>query len=90
MFKISCVFLSEHNNDLEEEDYSSCTMPDGTSYSGDDWSYSLELTDEYTLDGEMGKRLNQMISIPVSYALNKSSYLRECYINCACVFCRGS
>uniref|UniRef100_A0A0A0KBF7 ubiquitinyl hydrolase 1 n=2 Tax=Cucumis sativus TaxID=3659 RepID=A0A0A0KBF7_CUCSA len=55
---------SEHNNDLEEEDYSSCTMPDGTSYSGDDWSYSLELTDEYTLDGEMGKRLNQMISIP--------------------------
>lgn len=45
-------------------------MPDTTSYSGDDWSYSLELTDEYTLDGEVGKRLNQMISIPVSYALN--------------------
>ncbi|XP_022986159.1 OTU domain-containing protein DDB_G0284757-like isoform X2 [Cucurbita maxima] len=58
------TFGSEHNNDLEEEDDSSCAMPVETSYSGDDWSYSLELTDEYALDGEVGKRLNQMVSIP--------------------------
>ena len=82
--------FSEHNNDLEEEDDSSCAMPVETSYSGDDWSYSLELTDEYALDGEVGKRLNQMVSIPVSYALNENSYLLECYQTlcmCAYVFC---
>lgn len=44
----------------------SCSSPDENSYFGDDWSYSLELTDEYALDGEVGKRLNQMVPIPVS------------------------
>ncbi|KAL0369632.1 UNVERIFIED_CONTAM: OVARIAN TUMOR DOMAIN-containing deubiquitinating enzyme 9 [Sesamum angustifolium] len=34
------------------------------SYSGEDWSYSLELMDEHALDGEVGKRLNQMVPIP--------------------------
>ncbi|XP_059626812.1 OVARIAN TUMOR DOMAIN-containing deubiquitinating enzyme 12-like [Cornus florida] len=43
---------------------SSCSSPEGMPYCGDDWSYSLEITDEYGLDGEVGKRLNQMIPIP--------------------------
>lgn len=42
----------------------SCSSPDKSSYCGDDWSYSLELTDEYALDGEVGKRLNQMVPVP--------------------------
>ncbi|CAI9105017.1 OLC1v1003845C2 [Oldenlandia corymbosa var. corymbosa] len=40
-----------------------CPSPEGESYSGQ-WSYSLELMDEYALDGELGKRLNQMVPIP--------------------------
>ncbi|KAL3530540.1 hypothetical protein ACH5RR_009862 [Cinchona calisaya] len=42
---------------------SACPSPRGESYS-DEWSYPLELMDEYALDGEMGKRLNQMVPIP--------------------------
>lgn len=45
---------------------SSCSSPDEKSYYGDDWSYSLELANEYTFDGE---RLNQMVPVPVSAAL---------------------
>ncbi|XAR59721.1 Ubiquitinyl hydrolase 1 [Bertholletia excelsa] len=41
---------------------SSCSSPG--KHSGEDWSYSIELTDEYALDGEVGKRLNQMVPIP--------------------------
>lgn len=42
----------------------SCSTPGDESYCGEEWSYSLELTDEYDLDGIVGKRLNQMIPIP--------------------------
>ncbi|XP_062173123.1 OVARIAN TUMOR DOMAIN-containing deubiquitinating enzyme 12-like isoform X3 [Alnus glutinosa] len=42
----------------------SCSSPDKKSYCGDECSYSLELTDEYALDGEVGKRLNQMVPVP--------------------------
>ena len=34
----------------------------------DEWLYSLGLMDEYALDGEVGKRLHQMVPIPVSVA----------------------
>lgn len=47
---------------------SSCSSPDEKSYNGEDWSYSLDLTDEYALDGEVGKILNQMVPVPVSVA----------------------
>lgn len=47
----------------------SCSSPEGESYSGEEWLYSLELMDEYSLDGKVGKRLNQMVPIPVSLAL---------------------
>ncbi|KAJ9181559.1 hypothetical protein P3X46_009679 [Hevea brasiliensis] len=41
-------------------DSSSCSSPDN----GEDYSSSPEFTDEYGLDGEVSKRLNQMIPIP--------------------------
>ncbi|GAV62632.1 OTU domain-containing protein [Cephalotus follicularis] len=34
------------------------------SYCGEDWSYSLEPTDEYAHDGEVGKWLNQLVPVP--------------------------
>lgn len=36
------------------------------SFHMEDVSHSLEIADESTLDGEVGKRLNQMVPIPVS------------------------
>lgn len=44
---------------------SSCSSP-GRNYCTAEWSYSLDLADEYALDGEVGKRLNQMVPVPVS------------------------
>lgn len=35
----------------------------------DEMWHSLEISDESSLDGEVGKRLNQMVSVPVSVAL---------------------
>lgn len=49
----------------EMEPSSSCSSPGEYSYEGEDWS--LELTDDSSdIDGEVGKRLNQMVPIPVS------------------------
>lgn len=36
------------------------------SYISDDFWHTLEISDESSLDGEVGKRLNQMVPIPVS------------------------
>lgn len=41
---------------------SSCSSPGG-SYDGEEFNYTLEITDESELDGEVGKRLNQMIPV---------------------------
>lgn len=43
---------------------SSCGSPTRQLNYGEEWSYSLELSDEYALDDEVGKRLNQMASVP--------------------------
>ncbi|KAM7526193.1 hypothetical protein LguiA_016095 [Lonicera macranthoides] len=43
---------------------SSCSSPGDRSYDGEEYSYTLEITDEPELDGEFGKRLNQMIPVP--------------------------
>ncbi|GMH09814.1 hypothetical protein Nepgr_011655 [Nepenthes gracilis] len=43
---------------------SSCSSPGERSYDGEDYSYYLELTDESALDGELGKRLHQMVPVP--------------------------
>lgn len=40
----------------------SCSSPEENCK--EDWSYVLDLTDEYALDGEVGKRLNQMVPVP--------------------------
>ncbi|KAK4286428.1 hypothetical protein QN277_002986 [Acacia crassicarpa] len=54
-------------SDQEEGDdkgpSSSCSSSEKNSYCGDEWLYSLEQMDECA-DGEVGKRLNQMIPIP--------------------------
>lgn len=50
------------------ESPSSCLSPGEYSYEGEEWS--LELTDDSSdIDGEVGKRLNQMVSIPVSLCI---------------------
>ncbi|KAL2239415.1 OTU domain-containing protein DDB_G0284757 [Sesamum indicum] len=62
-------YVIDGNDSLHEEETelglsASCSSPGDESYSGEDWSYSLELMDEHALDGEVGKRLNQMVPIP--------------------------
>lgn len=70
--RLLCIFLLQFvgqetvQAEAEAGPSSSCSSPDEKSYYGDDWSYSLELANEYTFDGE---RLNQMVPVPVSAAL---------------------
>lgn len=57
-------YSSDHEDSHEDADdmvaSSSCSSPEN----GEEYSYSAEFTDEYGLDVEVGKRLNQMIPIP--------------------------
>ncbi|KAK6936072.1 OTU domain [Dillenia turbinata] len=57
-----------HEEDQEEIDEvctsSPCCSPGENFYFEDERYYSLELTDEYALDGEVGKRLNTMVPVP--------------------------
>ncbi|KAG6513610.1 hypothetical protein ZIOFF_023942 [Zingiber officinale] len=54
---------SNHDDEEDIEPTSSCSSPGENSNEEEQWT--LELTDEYLeIDGEVGKRLNQMISIP--------------------------
>ncbi|KAE8692920.1 Transcription factor-like protein [Hibiscus syriacus] len=43
---------------------SSCSSPEEKLLYEEDRSYPLVLTDEFTLDGEVGKRLNPMVPVP--------------------------
>ncbi|KAG9152837.1 hypothetical protein Leryth_027334 [Lithospermum erythrorhizon] len=43
----------------------SCSSPEGENFNRK-WSCSLELADDYDIEIEVGKRLNQMISIPAT------------------------
>ncbi|XVF46294.1 hypothetical protein PTKIN_Ptkin03bG0016400 [Pterospermum kingtungense] len=57
----------QHCGQEEQDDSApsgSCYSPEEKLLCEEDWSYSLELTDEYALDGEVGKRLNQMVPVP--------------------------
>ncbi|WOL18245.1 OTU domain-containing protein [Canna indica] len=61
-------YSSENEDDQDEPDdmepSSSCSSPGENSYEEEEWS--LELTDDFSeIDGEVGKRLNQMVSIPM-------------------------
>uniref|UniRef100_A0A5B7AXF3 ubiquitinyl hydrolase 1 n=1 Tax=Davidia involucrata TaxID=16924 RepID=A0A5B7AXF3_DAVIN len=57
-----------HESSLEDADEmgksSSCSSPGEKSLNGEDQSYSPEIADESTLDGEVGERLNQMVPVP--------------------------
>ncbi|CAO2830399.1 unnamed protein product [Amaranthus hypochondriacus] len=60
-------YCSVHESAQEADDTghsSSCSSPGERSYDGEDYLYSLEFADESALDGELGKRLNQMIPVP--------------------------
>lgn len=46
---------------------SSCSSHGEKQYDGEDWSAYLESDEFSALDGEVGKRLNQMVPIPVSF-----------------------
>ncbi|KAL5987645.1 hypothetical protein ACLOJK_035395 [Asimina triloba] len=49
----------------DTEPSTSCSSPEEKSYDGEEWSYTLEIMDESSaLDGEVGKRLNQMVPVP--------------------------
>lgn len=58
---------------------SSSSSPE-KSYGGEEYYHNLEITDESPLDGEVCKRLNQLIPVPVSGA-----YLN--YIDVFCMSC---
>ena len=63
---------SDHNrveNDVQPEIkmFASCSIPGGEKPSYvDDLLHIFHIADESSLDGEVGKRLNQMVPIPVS------------------------
>jgi hypothetical protein len=47
--------------------FHSCFSPGEKSSYVEDFSNTLDITDESALDGEVGKRLNQMVPVPVSF-----------------------
>ena len=60
---------SRVENDVEPgiKMISSCSGPGGENSSYvDDLFHIFDITDESTLDGEVGKRLNQIVPVPVS------------------------
>lgn len=63
-----------HDGGIDEADDTGRSSPGEVSYCPEEWSYSLELTDEYAVDGEVGKRLNQMVPVPVSVASMSGLY----------------
>ncbi|KAJ1403112.1 Papain-like cysteine peptidase superfamily [Sesbania bispinosa] len=57
--------LSERENDMHEiEVFGSSSGSGEIAVTSDDLWHSLEISDESSLDGEVGKRLNQMVPIP--------------------------
>lgn len=53
------------------EPSTSCSSTTELSYDGDDYSHYLELMDDSSLDGELGKRINQMIPVPHVPRINR-------------------
>ncbi|KAL8516641.1 hypothetical protein ACS0TY_015052 [Phlomoides rotata] len=67
----SAAVQDSHNSSSQESDLhesgdagSICSSPGDKSCDGDDYSYTLDITDESELDGEVEKRLYQMIPVP--------------------------
>lgn len=55
---------SQHDQETDLGSSASCRSPGDKSYREEERSDSLELMDEQAFDGEVGKRLNQMVPIP--------------------------
>lgn len=71
---VNGVHCTAHEDDQIQADHiphsGSCSSPEERLYDGEDYSHSLEITDESAFDGEVGKRLNQIIPAPVSPSLH--------------------
>lgn len=65
----NCGPSERENGEHEVDIFGSSSRSEEIPVSSDDWWHSLEISDESALDGEVGKRLNQMVPIPVSVAL---------------------
>lgn len=58
-------YLGQDGHLHETDDVGSvCSSPGDRSCDGDDYSYTLDITDESDLDGEVEKRLYQMVPVP--------------------------
>lgn len=60
-------YYAGHDTGLEADDVgpsSSCSSPSDRSYDGEEYTYTLEIQDEFELDGEVGKRINQLSAVP--------------------------
>ena len=70
LYLVCSKFVGQESDQEEEDDEEPSSLSSSlekNSYCGDDeWLYSLEQMDE-CVDGEVGKRLNQMMPIPVSF-----------------------
>lgn len=70
-------FLGQESGQEEADDIqasSLCSSPEEQSDYGE-WSYPLEQTEEYALNNEVEKRLNQMVPVPVSLTSKKCCYV---------------
>lgn len=56
----------EEEQDDDAGSHASCSSIGEKSHFEDDAMDQLHIADESTLDGEVGKRLNQMVPVPVS------------------------
>ncbi|CAA0836510.1 Cysteine proteinases superfamily protein [Striga hermonthica] len=54
----------EAGQNESDDEASLCSSPEDGSYDGDDFSYTLDITDGSELDGEVEKRLYQMVPVP--------------------------
>lgn len=57
---------TENDVVAEVEILCSCSSPQEQSSNVEDLLHTLYITDEFALDGEVGKRFNQMVPVPVS------------------------
>ncbi|KAL0375064.1 UNVERIFIED_CONTAM: OVARIAN TUMOR DOMAIN-containing deubiquitinating enzyme 9 [Sesamum radiatum] len=75
-------YLGQDGHLHETDDVGSvCSSPGDRSCDGDDYSYTLDITDESDLDGEVEKRLYQMVPVPYGVRiLVVTSFKDTCYI----------
>ncbi|KAK4343024.1 hypothetical protein RND71_038840 [Anisodus tanguticus] len=60
-------YYAGHDIGLKADDVgpsSSCSSPGDRSYNGEEYTYTLDIQDEFEIDGEVGKRINQLSAVP--------------------------